>query len=400
MPEPTSGASIIDVDLDRGASRVAAILTPLIGGMVFVVQPGFVEGLTQYVGFTAKQAGYVTAAEMAGIACASIILTLISHRLNWRRTLCVCFLIELAGNALSVPVREFGLFAIIRFVVGVGSGGAISLGFALIGMTRTPERNFGWNIGLAGLYGAGVMFALPAVLGAVGFNGFLLFFVACAAGGVYLVRFLPTRVAREVSTAGTTLLPWAWKGPALAAILLYFTAQGAVWAYLFLIGTAGGLSEAQAATALTWAGIAGIFGGLTPVLIGDRAGRAGPLLVGIVAGLVPMLYLRGPQLVVGYTIGTCVYNFAWNMTHPFLLATYASFDRTGRVVVYATALQTIGMAIGPAVAAAMIHAGDYSPINMLAVVLFVATLGLVLPATLRQARVQRELLERATVAAP
>ena len=43
MPEPTSGASIIDVDLDRGASRVAAILTPLIGGMVFVVQPGFVE---------------------------------------------------------------------------------------------------------------------------------------------------------------------------------------------------------------------------------------------------------------------------------------------------------------------------------------------------------------------
>jgi predicted MFS family arabinose efflux permease len=386
MEPPTPSASITDVDLDRGASRIAAILTPLIGGMVYVVQPGFVQGLTQYVGFTDKQAGYLTAAEMAGIACASITLTLFSHRLHWRRTLLACFLLELTGNAVSMLVRDLAPFAIVRFAVGLGSGGAISLGFALIGMTHSPERNFGWNIGLAGLYGAVVMFALPTVLGGIGFNGFLLFFVACAAVGVYLVRFLPTTVAGELPAEGSATLTWAWKGPALSAILLYFTAQGGVWAYLFLIGTAGGLSEAQVATALTWSGIAGIFGGFTPALIGNRVGRVGPLVVGIVAGLVPMLYLKGPEAVWGYTVGVCVYNFAWNMTHPFLLATYASFDRTGRVVVYATALQTIGMAIGPAVAATLIHSGDYSPINWLAIVLFVATLAMIVPAGLHQAR--------------
>jgi MFS family permease len=86
------------------------------------------------------------------------------------------------------------------------------------------------------------------------------------------------------------------------------------------------------------------------------------------------------------------------MTHPFMLATYASFDRSGRVVVYAAALQTIGMAVGPAIGASLITEGHYSPVNYLAVVLFALCLLLILPATLMQARSARAAAAAATAA--
>ncbi len=41
------------------------------------------------------------------------------------------------------------------------------------------------------------------------------------------------------------------EGLALAAMFAYFLAQGVVWAYLFLIGIAGGLTEQQVANGLT-----------------------------------------------------------------------------------------------------------------------------------------------------
>ena len=48
-----------------------------------------------------------------------------------------------------------------------------------------------------------------------------------------------------------------------------------------------------------------------------------------------------------------VYNFAWNTTHPFLLGAMASFDKNGRVVVYAVAAQMLGLATGPAVSSSI-----------------------------------------------
>lgn len=206
--------------LDHGWPRVAAILTPLIGGMVYVVQPGFVQGLTEYAGFSDVEAGYLAAAEMTGIALTSVVLTFVAHRIHWRRAITAFFLIELLGSGLSMVIHDFAVLGVVRFVVGLGSGGAISLGFALIGMTSAPERNFGWNIGLAGVYAAVVMYALPAVFHAAGLNGLLAFFVLFAAFGLWLARFLPDHGARGEQTGDGVHLSWLLKVPALGAILL------------------------------------------------------------------------------------------------------------------------------------------------------------------------------------
>jgi MFS family permease len=176
------------------------------------------------------------------------------------------------------------------------------------------------------------------------------------------------------------------KTTALFAMLAYFTAQGVVWAYLFLIGIAGGLSEQKVANGLTFSQFAGIAGAFLAATIGNRFGRALPLAIGMLGGALCLYYLIGQFEFLVFALTVCVYNFAWNLTHPFLLAAMASFDRRGRVVVYAVAMQMVGLAVGPGLAASVISEGQYLNVNWLGAGLFVAALMLILPPVFAQAR--------------
>jgi len=375
------------VSLDHGIGRIAAILMPLIGGMPFVIQPGFVQGLVAASGFTEREAGLIASAEMTGFAVSAIALAVFAGRWPWRRVIGLALLLSTIMNLVSLWVAAAEGYAAVRFVAGIGSGAAMSLGFAAIGTTRQTERNFGWNIALAGLVGALTMSAVPLALREFGLQAFIAWFVGWNILGLLLARYLPrTGPAHGSVRADAVALPWSLKAPALCAMLLYFTALGAAWAYLFLIGTSAGIAEQAVANGLMLSGIAGIAGGFTPVILGNRFARIWPLTIGVLAGILPMLVLADVGEALAYTLAVCVYNFAWNMTHPYLLATYAALDRDGRLVVYAAAFQTIGMALGPAVGAAVISPGYYANVAWTAVGLFVATLALVLPAAYAESR--------------
>ena len=87
-----------------------------------------------------------------------------------------------------------------------------------------------------------------------------------------------------------------------------------------------------------------------------------------------------------FALAVGVYNFLWNLTHPFLLGAMASFDRHGRVVVYAVAMQMVGLAVGPYLAATVISEGVYINVNRVGAGLFLASWLLILPPVLAQAR--------------
>ena len=65
----------------------------------------------------------------------------------------------------------------------------------------------------------------------------------------------------------------------------------------------------------------------------------------------------------------------------------ASFDRSGRIVVYAVAMQMVGLAAGPLIAAAVISESEYVNVNWLGAGLFAISLALILPPVLAQARI-------------
>jgi predicted MFS family arabinose efflux permease len=292
-----------------------------------------------------------------------------------------------AGNLLCTRAASFNEFVAVRFAIGLASGILISIGYAVIGGTTNPDRNFGLLIVWVLTYGALGVFALPSALSAVGLHGVLVALALFAAGGFCVVRYLPDAPA-TVQSAGVTKYsaPLLSAAMLLGAVLCFFLAQGTVWTYLFLIGIAGGGGEQAVANDLTVAQFLGIAGAFTAATWGSRLRPSTSLIGGIGAGVLPMFFFLGAKGAVIYGIAVSIFNYAANYITPLLMAVVARGDRSGRLIVYAVALQMLGLAIGPALGAAAISPGDYRQAVIISMGLCIACLLLILPPVIWQSR--------------
>lgn len=375
------------LDINSRKTLWSIFLVGVIAPEVFIVQPGFVQGLVKFVGFDDQGAGYTASAEMFGLAVTAVLMTFIAHRVNWRSVIFWSVIVMSLANILCTVASDLDTFVALRFIAGLGAGSLVSLGFAAIGLTNNPDRNFGLLIMWVLVYGAIVLWLMPSAYALAGMTGVLWFFALFPLTVIPLIRFLPVsgeNVAQVEADAVT--LSGRMKTAALFAMLAYFTAQGVVWAYLFLIGIAGGLSEQAVANGLTFSQLAGIAGAFLAAVIGNRFGRSLPLAIGIAGGALCLFFLVGQFEFIVFALAVGIYNFAWNLTHPFLLAAMASFDRRGRIVVYAVAMQMVGLAVGPGLAASVISEGQYLNVNWLGAGLFIASLVLILPPVFAQTR--------------
>ena len=385
MPQTIFSADDKPVDLNSSITLIAVIYMAVIGPEVFIVQPGFVLGMVEYMGFSEKVAGDIASVEIWGIALTTVIMTFFVHRFNWRHVFLGSLSIMIIGNIASLFADTPLLFGVWRFVAGFGAGGLVSLSFTIVGLTDKPDRNFGYLIMWVLVYGAIVLLAMPTAYHLFGMQGVIIFFALFPASGLFFVRFLPSSGEEHVQIEEDAVnLPANFKYVALLAMFCYFLGQGVVWAYLFLIGITGGGTEQEIANGLTASQFLGIAGAFTAAMLGAKLGRSVPLSIGILGTLIPLFWLFGSMGALIYAIAVCVYNYFWNLTHPFLLAAMASFDRSGRVVTYAVAAQMLGLAHGPWIAARVFTEGDFSNVIWLGIALFLASLIFILPPVLKQ----------------
>jgi len=370
-------------DINSSKSITAIVFLAVVGPCVFILQPGFVQGLVELVALSDEQAGLIASYEMFGIASTTILMSLIANRVPWRRTVAVCLAISVLGNLASIGQHDFTTLSVLRFVTGLGSGGVISLTFTMMGLTERADRNFGYIIVWVLTFGALGLLAMPTAFSTIGMNGVLVFFALFCAAGFYFVRELPNSGA-VVAAGGSSDYSLVQKGTALVGILVYNTAIGLVWAYLFLIGLEAGMGEQAVANALTISQFLGIAGAFLAVVLEVRFGRIAPLAIGVLGGAVSVYLLIGEIGATVFWIAVCGFNFLWNLSMPYLLATLADFDSRGRMVVHGVSMQFIGYAVGPFAAAQILRVGGYDGVSSAAVVLFVVAAVLLLPGTLAQ----------------
>ena len=376
-----------EIDVNHPASIIAAIYLGVIGAAVFIVQPGFVQGLVAELGYDEQQAGYVVAIEVWGIALTSIFLAMGGYRFSWERILTLSIILFFIGNICSTFTNQITFFSSSRFLAGLGAGGLVSLTFTIIGLTRFADRNFGYLIAAVLTYGALGLWIMPTAFSLVGLDGVIIFFALFGASGWWCIKLMPNSGEAQLQVEEDSFdLGSVARIFAVVSMFFYFFAQGVIWAYLFLIGIDGGVSEQGVANGLMASQFFGIAGAMVAVVLGRSFGRLTPLALGILGGAGILLLLLDPFSAFLFALIVCVYNFAWNVTHPFLLGAMASFDKTGRVVVYAVAAQMLGLATGPAVGAMLLGDGDYHTVVLTGIMLFVFSYLLILQPLLAHRR--------------
>ena len=370
----------------------------LVGPQAVVLQPAFVDGMVTQLGFDPVQGGYVAAAENTGKAVQSLLMMILVTRVNWRYLFYAALGMLVAGNLLCTVVDDYQTFRVIRFFTGMANGTIVPLCYVVVGLTATADRNFGLLIISLMVYAAVIFFAIPTLFAMAGLVGLLLVFATFAGLAFPVVRNVPTRgEQRSGAGEGALTLPWSFRGMALGAMFFYFVSTFAIWTYMALIGRDAGIPAQQVANALTLSQFCGIAGAGVAVVLGSRFGRAWPLAVSIIGSIASLAILGSYHTAMGFAMAACIFQLLWNTTHPYLLGAHASFDRSGRQVTYAVAMQMMGIAAGPALAAAILTGGSYTQIIIMSAALLVASLLLIQPPVLRESILSRK---RALAAAP
>jgi predicted MFS family arabinose efflux permease len=334
------------------ASVVA--LAAVISAMLLIA-PVVVGGLINSYGFSPQQGGLTISLELAGMSVAALPALLWLPTAPWRRITVAALAVMIAVNLVCAFVTSFPLLASLRFVSGFAGGSIMVICLRLIATSRETERNFGlWTIGQLVLGAVGLA-VLPRVVPAIGLGG--LFFGLAALLGLCLLtaRWIPERDAvRAVAPSGGqgSLGPLALL--VLGAILVFYVALSGLWTYVERIGTAAGLSPERIGDDLTIASLCGVAGCATAAVVGAKLGRKLPLYGGYLLMVVSILALAGSPSPLRYLVATCGFKYAWTFALPFILASASDLDRDGRVMALSNFVIGCGLAIGPAIIAALL----------------------------------------------
>jgi hypothetical protein len=255
-----------------------------------------------------------------------------------------------------------------RLISGFGAGLLTSSGYAAAGMTRNPDRMFGYILAAATAHAALTSLLLPGLAISWGVQTIFIYFGILGLIGLPFLKWIPVSTNTQVMQlhSGSKL---SERLAALLAVVLLFTGLGVLWPYLFQIGLNMGAGVDGASIGLTSSHLAA-FGG---ALLAGYAGRLIPafamflLAMAVTIGSILLLPVLSGAL--AYAILASGFNAGSNMAIVLALGAVAQADVNGRWIAGAVMLQTLGLAIGPALAALVMTGSDFQMPEILSVVL-------------------------------
>jgi MFS family permease len=182
--------------------------------------------------------------------------------------------------------------------------------------------------------------------------------------------------ASSVKAGGSLLLALC----GIAAVLTFYVSLSGVWTFIGAIAAKAAISAQASGSILAVATLLGIVGAAIASALGGRAGRARLLLVGYVLMLGAVLLLNGTPDTTRFAIAAFAFKFAWTFVLPFILASLAAIDTSGKLMNATNLVIGGGLAIGPALAGWLIEAngGAFGPLLSCATAVGAVSLALIL----------------------
>lgn len=311
------------------------------------------------------------ATAVTGLATAPLCATR-HRRLVARVGLAVGLVGFLAAALVAVPaVAIAGLL-----VGGAGAGGAVASAGAALAAFRNPDRVAGFN----GLANRGVITIVLAVVPLIGLApidvyGALALFCLI---GLVAVGWLPVapvldprasaaiaeavpidvprtgapRVRRRATSRGVTIAGFAL----LVTFALWAVSEDSLWAMAGVMGTEqAGLTDAGLGLALSGSTAGGLIGSVLLMIVGNRLGRAVPLVVLLVAGGALKIALGFATDETAFITMFIVWNTIYAVAFMYFVSTSAALDADGRWSGPLLSVYLVGSALTPIIGAALVE---------------------------------------------
>jgi MFS family permease len=366
----------------------AACTVSSVGALLFNIMPAFLVAAAAQFGLDDAQIGVVGSSMLAGFALVAATSRQWIGRFDWRALIGAGTGLSVASLAACAFVRSYGGLLAAIFATGAGMAFLYTVTIAIVSENQKPDRAFGIKLASEVLLAiAAVMILTSFVTPRWGFAGTALT-LAAIAGIVSLVGLIGIPPRRAVvppderfamirRTVGgmTRIRNWTpWLG--LGALLVSFGGLAALWAFLTQIASSFGVDNRTSSLLLTVGLAVSGVAGLAAAGLGDRYGRAKPLVISMLLSIVGVAVLLTGHGIVGYVVGALLAVALWNFPLAYQMGLIASSDPNGRVSVLMPAALAIGAAFGPSLAGALVSIGhSYLPLYALFALATAGSLG-------------------------
>ncbi|WP_423757862.1 MFS transporter [Burkholderia sp. NLJ2] len=345
------------------STLVALVVFAAITPLLLLVAPAVAGQLATQLGLSASQIGTYFFVELGAFSLATVPSYLWLGRVDARRVAACAIALFGAGNLLTALwMPGFAALLALRAVTALGGGSLVVLCMTSAATSRNSDRVYGlWVVGqlVAGAIG---LFVLPHVFAAFGLRALYIALAALALLVAPLSRGFPsslgTRTAPAQAAHGTARHP-----PrsvvvfAIGAVLTFYLAIGSVWTFASRAAAEAGLDPQSTGNVLAIASVMGIAGAALASCAGGRLARRAMLAAGYALLAASLVALAAMRHAGGYSAAIFAFKFAWTFVLPFILATVAQVDTSGRLVATLNFVIGAGLAAGPLLAGLMLDAG-------------------------------------------
>ncbi|MGB5688565.1 MAG: MFS transporter [Woeseiaceae bacterium] len=365
---PTSGTALVHrrTEFDDWRSLTIGIYMALAGYAVMVGMPVISSSWVRNLGFTEVQVGYVTSADLFGLAIGAVIAFLVVARYDRRYLATAAAGVAIGDNLFCIYYQSYEVTFWLRLTAGMGAGVYTGIAVATIGGHSRPAFAFGMELFAFAFSQAAELKFLPFL----SIEGLYVTFAMTFVVGLLFISWLPRRPAESSLNIEIDVkeqqgehhvehrhvpayVPWL----VLTAVVFTYINIGAYWTYIELATVDSRASPEWVADMLVYTSFFSLVGCLFAVLLSNRYGLSRPLLVTLVfqASIVLMLVFGITDYRVAFSM--FAFNFCWIFVDIYQAATIANVDRSGRYVSLLPAAQGLGNGLGPAMAASVLAWG-------------------------------------------
>ncbi len=339
--------------LNNNITVFSLIVIGALGVMAFQVLPSLVIGMLTDLEFSREQIGWVSSAQLGGIALGSFINLRLIKILSWRRIAYVGLGLLILTDFVTMFMMDYLPFIVIRLLAGTAGGICVSFGVYAIGNTRKADRNFGLFLAFQVISAIIANMFLPGVVQSQGIASIFVFLIILELLTLFiLLKHIPNFEVQGQQTGGANSTKvWLFCILQLVAVLFFYIALGGFWTYLAPIALDAGLTEQETGRAIGLGLFGGLAGAFVAAQLNIRLGRLLPILfaVGMQITALAILY-TGFQFTV-FVLAAGLFMFGWYMYFPYQLGMLAALDRDGRPMILANAVAGIGSSMGAPIVA-------------------------------------------------
>lgn len=236
----------------------------------------------------------------------------------------------------------------------MGCGAAYAISLAALGDYKKSDMAFSAMVTIQVVFGTVGFWILPSLIGNYGLAGIFQFFNACLIPALIFCFITYPNNQKRQDCLGLNI-----DGNLKAAlyvflgVVVYYFAQGTVWAYLERIGVAVNLSGAEIGEVLGIGFAISALGSMLSGLYVRKWGRnSGLYLTAIIqVPCLVALYMMGENNAFWiYAISSIIYQVLWSFIIPIMMAIFNDIDKSGKLIVLCVSAFKAGLVIGPPVA--------------------------------------------------